>query len=64
MSVCICTKHLLVGANEGTCLWCGHGEPWPKPRPRVSRLPRDLGAILREGKRLPRGVFENVVRAA
>lgn len=25
--LCICDKHMLEYANEGTCLWCGHGIP-------------------------------------
>jgi hypothetical protein len=26
---CICDKHMLERDNEGTCLWCGHGNPRP-----------------------------------
>jgi hypothetical protein len=64
---CRCGKHLFEQENEGTCMWCGHG--LPIVRKRVSlyrgllRLPRDLGAILREGRRLNPGRFENVRRA-
>lgn len=26
---CICGKHMVERANEGTCLWCGHGMARP-----------------------------------
>ena len=46
-------------------MWCGHGEPVGEieakmPR-RLRRLPRDLGAIQREGRR-PDPHLDNVVR--
>lgn len=25
IDACICGKHMVEEANEGTCLWCGHG---------------------------------------
>jgi hypothetical protein len=52
-SGCICGRRFLQEANDGTCLTCGHGLI------RLRRLPRNLGALVRRGQRLPRGVFEN-----
>lgn len=66
---CICGKAYagLMLVTEGTCLWCGHGTP-PDPisahqRRRAASgapLPRDLGSLQREGRRLSI-VFANVV---
>lgn len=65
MPDCICGKHMLADANEGTCLWCGHGAAHSihtiQDR-RLAPLPRDLGGYQREGRRPPFGVFENVTR--
>jgi hypothetical protein len=64
---CICGRRLLLAFNEGTCLCCGHGDVQPAAAPygarpiRLRRLPRDLGALLREGRR-PDPNLENVVR--
>lgn len=60
---CICGKRM-VFAGEGTCLWCGRGPCAMlavRRMPRLRRLPWDLGAIQREGKR-PDPHLENVVR--
>lgn len=50
---------------DGICLWCGRGvcstPPSPDRRARLRRLPRDLGALQREGRR-PDPCLENVVR--
>lgn len=62
---CICGKHLLELFNEGTCLWCGHGQATSIHTirdKRLAALPRELGDFQREGRRLPFGVFENVTR--
>lgn len=60
---CRCGKHLFEHVNEGTCWWCGHGDVRTPATPRsLARLPRDLGALQREGRRIPFGVFEHVVR--
>lgn len=64
---CRCGKHLFEQINEGTCAWCGHGDCQPARTPVTARpfarLPRDLGSIAREGRRIP-PVFENLrVRA-
>ena len=56
-SGCICGRHFMEEANDGTCLTCGHGEI------RLRRLPRNLGALVRRGGRLPAGVYENVRRS-
>lgn len=62
---CLCGRGFFQEANEGTCLSCGHGDVAVT---RVSleggllRLPRDLGAILREGRRMSPGRFQNVRR--
>lgn len=53
--------------NEGLCCWCGHGDCQPASTPATARqlasLPRDLGTIAREGRRL-QPVFRNLrVRA-
>jgi hypothetical protein len=64
---CICGKahegRMLVA--DGTCLWCGRGTCRTPPRagrsPRLRRLPRDLGALQREGRR-PDPHLDNVVR--
>jgi hypothetical protein len=51
---CICGRHTLESANEGTCLTCGHGFAQPVLRPRLNRrprLPRDLASMQREGRR-------------
>jgi hypothetical protein len=64
---CVCGKRLLLAFNEGTCLCCGHGDVQPAAVPygarpsRLRRLPRDLGAFQREGRR-PDPNLENVVR--
>jgi hypothetical protein len=67
-SGCVCGRRFLQEANEGTCLICGHGDVDVAPcldisRARLRRLPRNLGAILREGRRLAPGRFENVARS-
>ncbi len=70
--VCRCGKRMFQASNE-TCAWCGHGTvtvtredllidelahtPARLGRP---RLPRDLGALQREG-RYPSDRFANVV---
>lgn len=62
---CICTKRMLENANEGTCLWCGHGDAHSIhtiTEARLARLPRDLGAHQREGRRFPDRTFENIQR--
>lgn len=63
---CKCGKHMLKHVNEGVCLWCGYGVVRPRPAVSLYRgllhLPRDLGAILREGRRLSPHRFENVRR--
>lgn len=65
MRDCRCGKRMLMAANEGTCVWCGYGDveivlaraqPMPEPR-----LPRDLGGLVREGRRADLRC-ENVVR--
>jgi hypothetical protein len=64
-SGCVCGRNFLAESNEGTCLLCGHGDvddAVVRCRPRLRRLPRDLGGILREGRRLAPGRFENVRR--
>jgi hypothetical protein len=51
--------------NEGTCLWCGHGNARSIHTihdKQLAQLPRDLGGFQREGRRPPYGVFENVTR--
>lgn len=64
---CICGKapdgRMIVA--DGTCLWCGRGV-CANPsnlgrRVRLRRLPRDLGALAREGRR-PDPQLDNVVR--
>lgn len=63
MNTCRCHKHMLEAANEGTCLWCGHGdvhEAAAQASTRRRRLPRDLGALAREGRR-PDPRLDNVV---
>lgn len=65
MTNCKCGKHLLEPLNEGTCLWCGHGDPHTihtLADKQLARLPHDIGAYQREGRRVPFGVFENVTR--
>lgn len=62
--MCRCGK-LLRFDDSGTCLWCGHGDIVIRAldlrRPRLRRLPRDLGTIQREGRR-PDPHLDNVVR--
>lgn len=64
-SECICGKHLFVAVNDGTCWWCGYGDVKVRKRDhgraRTPRLPRDLGALQREGRR-PDPYADNVVR--
>jgi hypothetical protein len=63
-SGCVCGRRFLQEANEGTCLMCGHGDvDAALVRVRHLRpLPRDLGALVRDGRRLAPGRFENVCR--
>ena len=66
MRLCKCGKRLLEDFNEGTCLSCGYGDVQIAPVGlgrcrRLRRLPQDLGAILREGRR-PDPHLDNVVR--
>lgn len=60
---CICEKRMFV--VFGICFWCGHGVPEAPPEAgraaRLRRLPRDLGAFVREGRR-PDPHLDNVVR--
>lgn len=60
---CRCGKRMLQRANEGTCLWCGHGDveiPVKSELRKRRRLPVDLGALAREGRRAdPR--LDNVI---
>ena len=61
---CKCGKRMLMAANEGSCLWCGHGDvvvPVVARTPRARRLPFDLGALQREGRHPDLGL-DNVVR--
>lgn len=61
---CICGKaHVRsMFVFDGICMWCGHGTPsTPVAKDRRGpRLPRDLGALQREGRRVPLR-FPNVV---
>lgn len=66
-SGCICGRQFMQEANGGTCLVCGHGVPdtpicmevSQAAVPRLARLPRDLGALQRLGRRIPSGRFMN-----
>lgn len=63
---CICGRRFMQTANEGTCLSCGHGDPEVHPCMTLPhdmrRLPRDLGALLRSGRRLSPVLYQNVRR--
>lgn len=63
MQDCRCGKHMLEHENEGTCLWCGHGNAHSihtvQDKP-LAQLPRDLGGYQREGRLVPFAVFDNV----
>lgn len=51
---CRCGKQMLQYANEGSCVWCGHGDAIVATRAQLRRrrrLCRDLGALKREGRR-------------
>jgi hypothetical protein len=61
---CKCGRMLASSDDPMHCFWCGHGPcvlPAYGRAIRMRRLPRDLGAIQREGKR-PDPLLENVVR--
>lgn len=61
---CKCGKRLFLVGEPELCFWCGRGPVQLVRRGRGSRLrrlPRDLGAFVREGRR-PDPNLDNVVR--
>lgn len=56
---CVCGKHMLEYANEGTCVWCGHGAATAVAEHAYRRNMEHNGSVL--GLRTSAGVDARVV---